>query len=92
MHISTGIFQRIIKITKYHTFSKVAVQPPQPSTCKPLITLKITILEKLLYSQLLQGVSEDPCPYPHDMQCAKGANYTATLSTPKEQPDFPFRG
>ena len=38
MHISKRIFQNIIKIANYQTFSKVAVKhpPTHPFTCKPL--------------------------------------------------------
>ena len=42
MHISKRIFQTIIKIAKYQTFSKLAVQHP-PFTCKPLTAKKVSL-------------------------------------------------
>ena len=54
-HISERIFQTIIKIVKYQTFSKLAVQHP-PFTCKPLnifsIGRKIFVLTFVLSNNL----------------------------------------
>ena len=43
IHISKRIFQNMIKIANYKTFSKLAVNPP-PFTCKPLIQINATVI------------------------------------------------